>query len=525
MCLRPHLTTLSFLVQYIPFLIFEPVVGAGPGPAPTGCEVGGGWMGRGKIGRGEAAGKLLILRRFVHPRPLHPYKGCRFVLACYNIFIQDSGEVDMLQPGQIHGRYEIVSLLGQGGMGAVYRALDTLARPPRPVALKVAIFNNDADVSNPAVIQHGGGAVTRSHADPPTFEMQFKIEASLLYNLHHPNLPQVSDYFSEDDQYFLVMELVEGNDLAFIMDNNDLPIGEQDVLNWLRQVMEALEYCHQQNVLHRDIKPENIIVTPQGKVYLVDFGISYLLTDASQVAFPAATISFCPPEQLDPSEHFDVYSDIYALGATIYYLLTREMPTDAIERKKGVPLISPHQFNPSISLETESCILQAMELNPADRFASISEMRAALGISPVNSHDIFISFAHEDAEFVNSLCVDLETRNLSCWVASRDIPPDTTWPAAISEGISNAHAFLLILSRASNKSKQVAREVTMADTQGLPIFCLRIEDIKPSTELSYYLSNIQWIDSWGQPNEIILNKLADNLRNAVREHHKATSHA
>ncbi len=100
-------------------------------------------------------------------------------------------------------------------------------------------------------------------------------------------------------------------------------------------------------------------------------------------------------------------------------------------------------------------------------------------------------------------------------MAPRDIPPDTTWPAAISDAIDHASVFLLIFTNFSNKSTQVAREITMADNKGLPILCVRAEDVLPSNRLSYYLSNIQWLDSFGQPDDAIINRLAETIRNTI----------
>jgi serine/threonine-protein kinase len=157
-----------------------------------------------------------------------------------------------LSPGQIlNNRYRIVKLLGQGGFGAVYRAWDLHLKAPCAV-------KENLDTTQEA--QH-----------------QFEREAILLAKLHHPNLPRVIDHFSLPDQgQYLVMDFIEGDNLEDILIQNAAPLPEDLVMGWLQQICSALSYLHAQQpaVIHRDIKPANIKVTPQGQVYLVDFGIA-----------------------------------------------------------------------------------------------------------------------------------------------------------------------------------------------------------------------------------------------------------
>ncbi|MGC9083686.1 MAG: serine/threonine-protein kinase, partial [Anaerolineae bacterium] len=160
----------------------------------------------------------------------------------------------MLTPGTIrHNRYRIARLLGKGGMGAVYRAWDL--RLNVPVAIKEM-------VPQPGIDPH---TLTQ-------LRQQFYQEAQVLARLHHPNLVRVTDYFEESGNAYLVMDFVEGESLADLIAARG-PLPEAQVLEWARQLLDALAYCHSQGVLHRDIKPQNVIIRPDGRAVLVDFGL------------------------------------------------------------------------------------------------------------------------------------------------------------------------------------------------------------------------------------------------------------
>ena len=242
-----------------------------------------------------------------------------------------------LQPGQIlKDRYEIDRLLGQGGMGAVYRALDTLPVPPVPVALKerslAGLPEEPAPSGSTPDETRIRGASPVSIFTRRRAAEQFKTEARLLHNFQHPNLPRVSDYFAEGDCLYLTMELIEGRNLDQILEaNGDHPLPEADVLSWLGQVMDALAYCHSHNIFHRDIKPANIILNPQSKAYLVDFGIARFSSDGRVTTILGGTSGFSPLEQISRRGKVDGRSDIYALGATLYLLLTGQTPEDALD--------------------------------------------------------------------------------------------------------------------------------------------------------------------------------------------------
>ena len=268
-------------------------------------------------------------------------------------------------------RYKITQIVGQGGMGCVYRAED-LRLPGRLCALKeVLIDSADSDEMR-----------QQTHA-------QFLREASILAQLDHPNLPKVSDFFTENDREYLVMDYVPGNDLkqmidASIQQGETLPI--ETVLDWSEQLLDAVIYLHKQEqpVLHRDIKPANIKLTLDGRIKLVDFGLVKLLSEDESRTLTMVqgrgTAIYTPLEQYGgDGGHTDVRSDIYSLGATIYHLVTCKAPPEAKARFLNPRiLLPPHDLNPAVITKFSDGILWAMEMHPANRPNSAKALRDVL---------------------------------------------------------------------------------------------------------------------------------------------------
>lgn len=218
---------------------------------------------------------------------------------------------------------------------------------------------------------------------------QFHREASILARLDHPNLPKVSDFFTDGNRDFLVMDFVPGQDLRQLIalaSARDVFLKEDDVLDWMAQLCDALAYLHSQEppILHRDIKPANIKLTPNGVIKLVDFGLVKLLaadeTRTVTVIQGRGTAVYTPLEQYGGDEgHTDVRSDIYSLGCTLYHLLTSQTPAEAKARfLDPMALTPPRQLAPHISLRAERAILWAMEMHPDDRPPSVDSLRSLL---------------------------------------------------------------------------------------------------------------------------------------------------
>jgi serine/threonine-protein kinase len=218
---------------------------------------------------------------------------------------------------------------------------------------------------------------------------QFRQEASVLARLDHPNLPKVSDYFTNSGREYLVMDYVPGHNLREIVDeaiSEGRFLEETEVLDWAQQLCSALAYLHAQDppVLHRDIKPSNIKLTPSGLLKLVDFGLVKLLTaDESRtvtIVQGQGTAAYTPLEQYGGDDaHTDTRTDVYSLGATLYHLLTGRTPATARERfLRADSLVPPREINPHVSPGVEKAILTALSLHPDGRPSDVATLAEAL---------------------------------------------------------------------------------------------------------------------------------------------------
>jgi serine/threonine protein kinase len=226
----------------------------------------------------------------------------------------------VLSKGRVlENRYRVAALLGQGGMGAVYRATDLR-------------FNTTV-------------AVKENRMATAESQRQFSREAGLLHRLRHPNLPRVTDHFSIPGQgQYLVMDYVEGQDLNQVLARQG-PVPEAQALEWMGQVLEALAYLHSRNIIHRDVKPANVKITPEGLVFLVDFGLAKVYDPGQETTVGArgVTPGYAPPEQYGLGRT-DARSDIYSAAATLYALLTGYTPPDALQcMTRQAVFVTPRQ--------------------------------------------------------------------------------------------------------------------------------------------------------------------------------------
>lgn len=311
----------------------------------------------------------------------------------------------MITSGTVIQNFKIVEHLGSGGMGEVYKVIDISPEGEKGefLALKVLrvkteeIFNDDTELKRSFKDDY---ARYKSQS-----VSQFKKEAGLLFKLRHQCLPRLYKYFSDEEQntHYIVMDYIEGRNLSRIVNSLDVGqfIDEKKVLKWTSQLLELLKYMHygtDVKIIYRDLKPSNIIVDVNDNIKIVDFGISKIfnpdkvyISKTITVLQGLGTFEYMPLEQYPEANKRilpqDVYlqvritderSDIFALGGTLYYLLTRAIPVPSFYRVNNDFLTRPSEINPSVHAATERVVMKALSLLPRDRYQNIGEMKKDL---------------------------------------------------------------------------------------------------------------------------------------------------
>lgn len=266
----------------------------------------------------------------------------------------------------IQNRYLIVQLIGKGGMGEVYLAVDQ--RLGSAVALKRTFFNENETLGN-----------------------AFEREARILARLRHPVLPKVIDHFLENGDQFLVMEHISGDDLAKRLESANKPFPLTWVMFWADQMLDALNYLHSHEppIIHRDIKPQNLKLTDDNHIVLLDFGLSkdFDTNSIGEAPTTGSVVGYSPHfasmEQVRGTGT-DARSDIYSLSATLYQLLTNTVPPDALARADvllgGIKdsIIPLNELNAEIPAEISDVILKGISVRQDERFTTATEMQKAL---------------------------------------------------------------------------------------------------------------------------------------------------
>jgi serine/threonine protein kinase len=258
-------------------------------------------------------------------------------------------------------RYEVLEKIGGGGMAIVYKGMDLLLN--RAVTIKV---------------------LREQFVSEDDFIKRFKREAQAVAKLSHPNIVSIYDVGHEQDFHYLVMEYVEGQNLKEVIVQK-APMDPLEAIDYLIQILDALEHAHESGVIHRDIKPHNILVTKTGKVKVTDFGIAQAVTSATQTfsGTVVGSVQYISPEQAK-GEATGIYTDIYSAGVVLYELLTGVLPFTG-DNAIGVALkhiqsdfIPPSQIAEGVPASLERVVLKAMTKDPVYRFQSASEMKMAL---------------------------------------------------------------------------------------------------------------------------------------------------
>jgi len=266
-----------------------------------------------------------------------------------------------LDIGATIGDYQIVGVLGAGGMGKVYKVRNVIS--DRIEAMKVLLPNLDSD---------------RDLAD--RFVREIKVQASL----DHPNIAGLHTAQRAENQLLMIMEYVEGSTIDTLMKNGRIPVREG--VNYISQVLSALAYAHARGVIHRDIKPSNMMLTPEGVVKLMDFGIAKMTADhkLTQTGRTVGSLFYMSPEQIRGDTNLDARSDLYSVGISLYEIVTGRRPfagdsdySIMAAHLQQAPM-PPVQLDPSLPPALNDVILMSIAKDPAQRFQSADAFRNAL---------------------------------------------------------------------------------------------------------------------------------------------------
>ena len=264
----------------------------------------------------------------------------------------------------IQNRYLVVQLIGKGGMGEVYLAVDQ--RLGSAVALKRTFYSDDEQL-----------------------RYAFEREARTLARLRHPTLPKVSDHFTEGTTQYLVMEHISGEDISKRLELSQKPFPLSWVLFWADHLLDALTYLHNYEppIIHRDIKPQNLKLTNENNIILLDFGLSKSTFGETRATTSGSIVGYTPhyaPMEQIRGTGTDPRSDIYALSATLYQILSNVVPSDALTRADAIiggfedPIKPLNEINPEVPKSISDIIYQGMSVSQDKRFASAREMQKAL---------------------------------------------------------------------------------------------------------------------------------------------------
>lgn len=268
--------------------------------------------------------------------------------------------------GQQILNYRIEKMLGEGGMGSVYLASHTQLE--RKAAIKVLHPNL---------------------ATNPQIRERFKNEASTMAHLKHPNIVDLYDYMETPNGLFLIMEFISGKELEDYIKTVSGPVPEEHIIHFFSQILDGFNYAHKEGVVHRDIKPSNLLITPKGKVKILDFGIAKLMDSADKNMTKAGarmgTVLYMSPEQVK-GEAVDRRSDIYALGVTLFQMATGRGPYiesqvteyEVYSKIVNEPLPRAKSVYPNVSDKLQAIIDKATAKNPAQRFQTCEDFKNAI---------------------------------------------------------------------------------------------------------------------------------------------------
>ena len=320
-----------------------------------------------------------------------------------------------------NGKYTIEKELGEGGFGITYRARD--------------------NQGNYVVIKTLNDAIQK-RADFAKFQQDFLNEAIKLAKCSHPHIVQIYEVIHENDLWCMVMEYIDGEDLGTLVENQGI-LSESEALRYIQQIGSALTVVHDNGLLHRDIKPQNIMLrSGKSEAVLIDFGIAREFTpNLTKTHTKILSDGFAPIEQYDVRAKRGAFTDVYALAATLYSVLTGELPTISPMRAIGTELEEAKKINSSISDKVNQAIIKGMELKPENRSQSINEWLSLLNIQKTSNNTILSATQIIEDKIIHEFKthVDYKSSTAGLLIHHKESSSDLALHYHIT--ISDTHAF------------------------------------------------------------------------------------
>ncbi|HEY4001712.1 MAG TPA: serine/threonine-protein kinase, partial [Candidatus Xenobia bacterium] len=297
-----------------------------------------------------------------------------YCIACGSPLKGSTSLPNILKPGVRlnDGVYSVGRMLGQGGFGITYLGSDVNAQ--RPVAIK-EFFPSGCARSGSRVVPSG----PISPSDFSQARQRFVEEGELLSRFRHPGIVRVFATFEENDTAYIVMELLRGKTLDALLTTRGGRLPEEEAVNYLLKIGDALDIVHKSGLLHRDVKPQNIMVTDESRVVLLDFGTARKYAEGIlQKHTVQVTPGYAPLELYSQRALRGPFTDVYSMGATMYYLLSGEPPVPSMDRAVGMPLTNIRKINEDVSENVGSAVMQALNMDWSMRPQEISAFTAML---------------------------------------------------------------------------------------------------------------------------------------------------
>jgi len=325
--------------------------------------------------------------------------------------------------GSTVGYYEIDELIDEGGMGSIYLGIHKFLS--RKAAIKVL---NPLLKTKPDIID------------------RFRNEAMVLSKLQHPNIVALYDYIENEDGYFIIMEYVEGENLAEYIETTTGPIPQKRAINLFLKILDAVGHAHSKNIIHRDIKPSNFIITPDNNIKILDFGIAKTIDGTSKTltrtGFKVGTTFYMSPQQVK-GQVLDRRSDIYSLGVSLFQMVTGQPPYDEESSEYDLyqaiinePFPDPREFYVGVSEDMQKIIQKATAKRPLDRYQSCDEFsKALLGISQSGKVKIPLAMKTKLIDLANEEELKPPVLNRTFWRSLLLLVISTLFVAAIAVGI------------------------------------------------------------------------------------------